>query len=94
MLMARIKLRDCISKLMNTPIDNDEVRDKLINLGFKENEITFRLGLCYSLCSKALSSGDVSAYKEIRNTLGEDNSSTDEVLSKLDNVLKSIKGVI
>lgn len=92
--MARKKLRDCVLELMNTPIDNDEVRDKLINLGFSNEEITFRLGMAYTLCSKALEKGDVSAYKEIRSTLGEDNSSADEVLIKLDNVLKSIKGVI
>ncbi|MBE7012192.1 MAG: hypothetical protein E7415_05915 [Ruminococcaceae bacterium] len=92
--MAHKKLKNCIQKLMNTPIDNDEVRDKLISLGFSERDITFRLGMAYALCSKALASGDVSAYKEIRNTLGEDNSSADEVLKKLDNVLNSIKGVI
>ena len=92
--MARRKLKDCVLKLMNTPIDNDEVRDKLINLGFSEKDIDFRLGMVYSLCSKALASGDVSAYKEIRCTLGEDNSSADEVLKKLDSVLKNIKGVI
>lgn len=92
--MAHKKLKDCLLKLMNTPIDNDEVRDKLINLGFNKKDITFRLGMVYVLCSKALEKGDVSAYKEIRSTLGEDNSSADEVLIKLDNVLNSITGVI
>ncbi len=92
--MARKKLKDCILKLMDTPIDNDDIKEKLIALGFAEKEITFRLGTAYSLCSKALLSGDVSAYKEIRGSLGEDNSSADEVLKKLDKVLNSIKGVI
>ncbi len=92
--MARKRLKDCVLKLMDTPIDNDEVKDRLLSLGFLEKDITFRLGMVYALCSKALSSGDVSAYKEIRGTLGEDNSSADEVLTKLDKVLNSIKGVI
>ncbi len=92
--MARKRLKDCILKLMDTPIDNDAVKDKLIDLGFLEKDITFRLGMAYSLCSKAMANGDVSAYKEIRSTLGEDNSSADEVLKKLDKVLSSIKGVI
>ena len=92
--MARKRLKDCILKLMDTPIDNDAVKDKLIDLGFLEKDITFRLGMAYSLCSKAMANGDVSAYREIRSTLGEDNSSADEVLKKLDKVLSSIKGVI
>lgn len=92
--MARKRLKDCILKLMDTPIDEGEVKDRLLQLGFLEKDITFRLGMAYSLCYKALSCGDVSAYKEIRSTLGEDNSSADEVLNKLDKVLKSIKGVI
>lgn len=94
MLMARKKFKDCVLKLLDTPIDDDGVRDKLISLGFSDNEITFRLGMVYALCLKAIANGDVSAYKEIRGTLGEDNSSADEVLSKLDKVLNSIKGVI
>ena len=92
--MAHKNLKSCILKIMKAQIDNDEIRDKLINLGFSDKDITFRLGMAYALCSKALASGDVSAYKEIRSTLGEDNSSADEVLKKLDNVLSSIKGVI
>lgn len=92
--MAHKKLRSCILKLMNTPIDNSEVKEKLICLGFSEKDITFRLGMAYALCSKAAANGDVSAYKEIRNILGEDNNSADEVLRKLDKVLSSIKGVV
>ncbi len=92
--MARRRLKDCVLKLLETPIDNDGVKAKLTNLGFKDKDIDYRLAMVYILCSKVLSSGDVSAYREIRNTLGEDNSSADEVLKKLDKVLKSIKGVI
>lgn len=92
--MARKRLKDFVLLLMDTPIDNDEVKDKLLAMGFKEKDINYRLAMTYILCSKVLSSGDVSAYREIRNTLEEGNSSADEVILKLDKVLNSIKGVI
>ena len=93
MLMARKqKLRDCALKLLDTQIKDKEITENLSALGLDKKDMTYKMALVYMLCRKAVLSEDVSAYREIRSTLGDDNSSTDEVFSKLDKVLKFIKG--
>ena len=93
MLMARKqKLRDCALKLLDTQIKDKEITEGLLELGLEEKDMTYKMALVYMLCRKAVLSADVSAYREIRSTLGDDSSSTDEVFSKLDKVLKFIKG--
>lgn len=93
MLMARKqKLRDCALKLLDTQIKDKEITEGLLELGLDKKDMTYKMALVYMLCRKAVLSGDVSAYREIRSTLGDDSSSSDEVFSKLDKVLKFIKG--
>ena len=82
-------LKDCMQELLDLPVANTKQWNKLSKMGINVEEIDNRTLLTVALFSKAVETGDVSAFKEIRNLIDED---ANKDLSKLDDVLDKIEG--
>lgn len=65
-------LKDCMIDLLDLPVSNGKLWNKLSRMGINPEEIDNRSLLTVSLFMKAVESGDVAAFKEIRNLIGED----------------------
>ena len=65
-------LKDCMLDLLELPVANTKQWNKLSKLGIDPEEIDNRTLLTVSLFMKAVETGDVSAFKEIRNLIGEE----------------------
>ena len=83
-------LKDCMLDLLDLPVTNTKQWNQLSKLGVNPEEIDNRSLLTVALFMKA-TTGDVTAFKEIKSLIGEDN---DKDLSKLDDVLDKIEGNI
>ena len=57
--------------LLNLPVSNTKQWNKLSKMGINPEEIDNRSLLTVSLFLKAVETGDVSAFKEIRDLIGE-----------------------
>ena len=84
-------LKDCMLDLLDLPVANTKQWNKLSRMGIDPNDIDNRSLLTVSLFLKAVQTGDVSAFKEIRNLIDED---ANKDLEKLDEVLDKIEGNI
>jgi len=82
------QLKDCMSTLLGLDIKDPQMLNTFEQMGIddKSNKMLVTLGLF-----NAAVSGDVKAFKEIRNLIDEDN---DKNLSELDAVLDMIEGNI
>ena len=67
-------LKDCMIDLLELPVTNTKTWNKLSRMGIDPNDIDNRSLLTVSLFMKAVECGDVAAFKEIRNLIGEDKS--------------------
>ena len=65
-------LKDCMLDLLELPVANTKQWNKLSKMGIDPEEIDNRTLLTVSLFMKAVETGDVSAFKEIRNLIGEE----------------------
>ena len=65
-------LKDCMIDLLELPVANTKQWNKLSKMGIDPEEIDNRTLLTVSLFMKAVETGDVSAFKEIRNLIGEE----------------------
>ena len=63
-------------------------------MGIDPENIDNRTLLTVALFNRAVDFGDVNAFKEIRNLIGESNNEEDTAIKKLDEVLGKIKGNI
>lgn len=86
-------LKECMLELLDLPPSKVKDWNALSKMGIDPENIDNRALLTAALFNKAVY-GDVSAFKEIRNLIGEDNTSTEDTLKKLDEVLEKIDGVI
>ena len=64
-------LKECMIDLLNLPVSNTKQWNKLSKMGINPEEIDNRSLLTVSLFLKAVETGDVSAFKEIRDLIGE-----------------------
>lgn len=85
-------LKDCMLDLLKLPVADSKNFNKLIKMGLDPEEIDNRSLLTVALFKKAVECGDVNAFKEIRNLIGEDKTDNEDVMNKLDDVLGMIKG--
>lgn len=85
-------LKDCMLDLLKLPVSDSKNFNKLIMMGLDPEEIDNRSLLTVALFKKAVECGDVNAFKEIRNLIGEDKTDNEDVMNKLDDVLGMIKG--
>ena len=82
-------LKECMINLLDMQVSDTKKFNSLVNMGLDVEDIDNRALLTVALFKKALM-GDVAAFKEIRNLIGEDNSNDgDGKLQELiDGVLK------
>lgn len=66
-------LKDCMLDLLKLPVNDTDKWNALSQMGINPKEIDNNMLLTVSLFGKAVS-GDVAAFKEIRNLIGEDKS--------------------
>lgn len=65
-------LRECMVDLLALPVANAKEWNKLVKMGLDVEDIDNRALLTAALFRKAVEQGDVAAFKEIRNLVGED----------------------
>ncbi len=80
-------LKECMEDMLELKISDRKIFDKLRKMGVPEEELNNRYRLTYALFSKALT-GDVAAYKEIRDLLGENEK--DNGIGEIDKVIGAI----
>lgn len=85
------QMKDCMNLLLELPVTSTKDFNKLSRMGIPVEEIDNKMMLVVALFNRAVTLGDVAAVKEIRNIIGDDAASQD-VIDKLDDVLKKIKG--
>ena len=87
-------LKDCMLDLLDLPVSQRKKWNKLARMGIDPEKIDNRALLTTALFLRAVETGDVNAFKEIRDLIGENNKNNDDDLKKLDEVLAKIGGNI
>ena len=87
-------LKDCMLDLLDLNVSSQKQWNKLSKMGIDPENIDNRTLLTVALFQKAVEYGDVNAFKEIRNLIGESTNEEDAAIKKLDEVLGKIKGNI
>lgn len=82
-------LKDCMLDLLELPVANTKQWNRLSKMGIDIEDIDNRTLLTVSLFMKAVETGDVSAFKEIRNLIGEDGNKNDS--GDLDRLIEGLK---
>lgn len=82
-------LKECMINLLDMQVSDTKKFNSLVNMGLDVEDIDNRALLTVALFKKALT-GDVAAFKEIRNLIGEDNPNDGDGKLKelIDGVLK------
>lgn len=70
-------LKDCMNDLLDLPVNDTKKWNKLSRMGIDAENIDNRALLTASLFMKAVECGDVAAFKEIRDLIGEKGDSVD-----------------
>ena len=83
-------LKECMENLLQMPVSDKKIYKKLESMGVAPEDIDNRYQITVALFLKA-ASGDVSAYKEIRDLMGENEK--DNKLGKIDEFLEGINDV-
>ena len=65
-------LKECMIELLDLPVTNRKHWNKLSRMGVDPDNIDNKELLTVALFEKAVSEGDVAAFREIRNLIGED----------------------
>lgn len=79
-------LRDCMTELLDLPVNDTKRWNKLSRMGIDPEKIDNRALLTVSLFMRAVEIGDVAAFKEIRDLIGENVSEANN--SKLDELIE------
>ena len=82
-------LKDCMIELLELPVTDIKSWNKLSKLGINIENIDNKALLVASLFKKAVDFGDVQAFKEIRNLIGEDNANDGN--GQLEELIKGLK---
>ena len=86
-------LKDCMIELLELPVTDTKSWNKLSKLGIDIEKIDNRALLVASLFKKAVDFGDVQAFKEIKNLIGEDGEESkneDKIADKLKEVFSNV----
>lgn len=86
-------LKDCMLELLELPVTDTKSWNKLSKLGIDIEKVDNRALLVASLFKKAVDFGDVQAFKEIRNLIGEDGDESkneDKIADKLKEVFSNV----
>ena len=66
----RKAMKEQLKVLLNMPLENEQLKERIKNLGFEEKNIDNQLALTIALFQEGLK-GNVKAYETIRDTIGE-----------------------
>lgn len=80
-------LKECMEKLLQMPVSDKKEYKKLENIGIPSEEIDNRYRITVALFLKA-ASGDVTAYREIRDITGENE--RDNEMEKVDQIIDEV----
>lgn len=83
------KFKDCMIDVLSLPISREEDFERLSQMGMREENMDNRTLLAAAMFEKAVESGNVTAFKEICNLVGEsENAEESGGLEKLISGLK------
>ena len=85
-------LKDCMIQLLELPVSDMKSYNKLLRMGLSCEDIDNRALLTASLFKKAVDTGDVAAFKEIRELVGEQ--TAEEESGKLQNIVKAVDDIV
>lgn len=80
-------LKDCMLELLDLPVAEVEEQKRLASMGLDEKKIDNRALLTSALFLKG-ASGDVAAFKEIKELIGEQKTETNGIIEELIEDLK------
>lgn len=80
-------LKDCMLELLDLPVAEVEEQKKLASMGLDAEKIDNRALLTFALFLKG-ASGDVAAFKEIKELIGEQKTETNGIIEELIEDLK------
>lgn len=83
------QLRDCMTELLDLPVSDTKRWNQLSAMGIDTENIDNRALLTAALFMRAVDMGDVAAFKEIRDLIGEKVADSDN--SKLDALVEEFK---
>lgn len=66
----RKAFKEQLEIFLNLPLQNEEAKETLLNLGVDTENIDNQMAITVAICQKALK-GDTKAYELIRDTIGE-----------------------
>lgn len=84
-------LKDCMTELLDLPVSKQKDFNRLAKLGLDIEKMDNRALLTAALFSKAVEVGDVAAFKEIRDLIGENQEQEDTGMNRLIEGLKDEK---
>ena len=84
-------LKDCMIQLLELPVSDMKSYNKLMRMGLSCEDIDNRALLTAALFKKAVDTGDVAAFKEIRELVGEQ--TAEEENGKLQNIVKAVDSI-
>ena len=82
-------LKDCMIDLLNMPVTKQKDFNRLAKLGINTDDMDNRALLTAALFSKAVEFGDVKAFKEILNLIGENHTDNSDGIETLIEGLKN-----
>ncbi|MBR5157931.1 MAG: hypothetical protein IKW59_09220 [Clostridia bacterium] len=82
-------LAEYMTELLNMPA-NEEEQERFAANGYKGNEVNQAMLLARSVLDKAIEKGDVSAFKEVKAMLGEDEGGRNELEEMVCAIKKSL----
>lgn len=83
------KFKDCMNDVLSLPIKREEDIDRLKQMGMRKKNMDNRTLLAAAMFEKAVESGNVTAFKEICDLVGEsENADESSGLEKLISGLK------
>lgn len=83
-------LRECMMDLLDLPVTDRKYYNNLCKLGISADDMDNRTLLVVSLFSKAIKDGDVAAFKEIRDLIGE-NGDQSNANGELEQLIQGLK---
>ena len=87
-------LRDIMTELLELPCADIKRFNVACKMGMNPEEFNNKAALVLSIYNKAVATGDIMAFKEIKSLIGEDEAPNNDTLQKLDEVLNKISGNI
>lgn len=90
-LGEEISLSKCMLRLLHSPAADCEEADKLKESGFRGEEISQTMLLAQAMLTKAVKSGDVSAFREVKALIDLENDGNGQFERLLNGIREAIR---